>query len=1061
MTTRWPTSFAQRRLWLLDRLNEGNGAYNLYAAMRLRGELDRPALEAALRGIGARHDALRTTYLGVDGEPFQVVGDEFTGELGFHDLSGLAAAQRAARTQAFLREATGQGFDLARGPLVRFDLFRCTDDEHIFVVVAHHSVWDGWSAGEFLSELSTRYGAVRAGLPVEQEPFSLRLGEHAERQRQEASDGAHKAGLERWTKRLAGAPGLLTLPTTFSRPATQGYEGASVDRLLEPGMGDRVVRLARQLRSTPFMVLLAGFSVLIARLAGTDDVVIGSPSAGRTRAELRPLIGMFVNTLPLRVDLSEDPTFETVILRVRRTVLDAFRDQDVPLELIVAESGIDRASGHDPLFQVMFSLQQPLMLPELSGLSVELVPVPATATFTDLWLDVRPAADAGSTRLTFRYRTELFDAAAIERMADEFDTLLHAAVAAPDTHVTTLPLLDERQRAVLLHEWSRTAPAYPWDVPVHERIRVQAARTPDAIAVVSGEKRLTYAELVRRAEGMAERLRASGCVGPDAVVGVCLPRGCSLVVAVLAVLATGSAYLPLSPEDPAARRTGMLRDAGSTHLIVAAGHPACETDGPALTALVVDDGDAPAEALPDRPWAAGPEDLAYVIYTSGSTGNPKAVAVAHHGLANRIECIQRTQKLTAEDRVLYKTPSTFDVSICELLWPLTLGARLVVAQPGGHRDPAYLVDVIEQESVTSVHFVPPMLEVLLDRPDLHRCASLRRVLCSGQMLTRAVRDRCLERLPGARLVNMYGPTEASIEVTEWDCGTRYDRSRGSGGTAGAGVPIGRPLAGVEVHVLDRQLSPCPVGVPGELYLGGVALARGYLGRPDLTADRFVPHPYAQKPGERLYRTGDLVAWRADMALDYLGRTDQQLKIRGFRIEPGEIENLARAHARVAAAVVNAISTDRGEPQLALYLVAADGHTDTERLTEEVQALLRDGLPDYMVPRHVVILPELPLTASGKVDRAALPKPAPAMEPDCRVAPADDTEERLAGIWAAVLGLAEVGVTDDFFQLGGDSLQCARIAQRATDAGMAIGIGEVFRYPSVRELAEHLRGETGR
>ncbi|MFE3551916.1 amino acid adenylation domain-containing protein [Streptomyces kronopolitis] len=1061
MTTRWPTSFAQRRLWLLDRLHDGNGAYNLYAAMRLRGALDRPALEAALHAIGTRHDALRTTFRSVDGEPHQVVADAYTGTLGFHDLSGVPAARREARTQDFLREATRQGFDLARGPLVRFDLLRCADDEHLFVVVAHHSVWDGWSAGEFLRELSARYGAHRAGLPFEPAPLPLRLGEHAERQRREAGEAAHRAGLDRWTERLAGAPGLLTLPTTFPRPATQGFEGAQVDRLLDPATEDRLTQLARRHRATPFMVLLAAFSALMARLAGTDDVVIGSPSAGRTRADLRPLLGMFVNTLPLRVDLSEDPTFETVLHRVRRILLDAFRDQDVPLELIVAESDVDRASGHDPLFQVMCSLQPPLALPQLPGLTVELVPVPTTTTFTDLWLDVRPDADAGHTSVTFRYRTELFDAAHIERTADAFDTLLRAAVTAPDTPVTALPLLAEQQRDALLHDWSRTAPAHPWDVPVHERIRAQAARTPDAVAVVSGEERVTYAELVRRAEGLAERLRASGGVGPDAVVGICLPRGCPLVVAVLAVLATGSAYLPLSPDDPAARRAGMLRDAGARHLLAAAGHPDSETGDPALTALVVDDGDAPADALPGGPWTAGPEDLAYVIYTSGSTGTPKAVAVAHHGLANRIACLQRTQQLTAEDRVLYKTPYTFDVSVSELLWPLTVGARLVVARPGGHRDPAYLVELIERESVTSAHFVPPLLEVLLDRPDLHRCASLRRILCSGQALLPAVRDGCLERLPGARLVNMYGPTEASIEVTEWDCGTGGDRPDGSGGTAGAGVPIGRPLAGVEAYVLDRRLNPCPIGVPGELYLGGVALARGYLGRPDLTAERFVPHPYAQQPGARLYRTGDLVAWRADRALDYHGRTDEQLKIRGFRIEPGEIENLARTHAGVAAAAVKASSTDGSEPQLGLYLVAADGHTDAERLTEEIRSLLRAGLPDHMVPRHVLTLPRLPLTTSGKVDRAALPTPAPARESSRRVAPADDTEERLAGIWAAVLGLAEVGVTDDFFALGGDSLQGARIAQRATDAGMPIGIGEVFRYPSARELAGHLRREAGR
>ncbi|MFD8396073.1 amino acid adenylation domain-containing protein [Streptomyces sp. NPDC059680] len=1054
MTTHWPTSFAQRRLWLLDQLHNGNGAYNLYAAMRLRGPLDQAALEAALHGIGTRHDALRTTFLTVDGEPFQVVDDEFTGEVTFHDLSRLPAAERQACTEEFLRQTTGRGFDLARGPLVRFDLLRCAHDEHIFTVVAHHSVWDGWSAGEFLRELSARYAAHRAGRPVALEPLPLRLGEHAERQRREADDPAHQAGLARWTERLAGAPSLLTLPTVFPRPATQGFDGAAVDRPLDPGLWDRVARLARRHRATPFMVLLAGFSVLMARLAGTDDVVIGSPSAGRTRADLQPLIGMFVNTLPLRVDLSEDPTFETVLHRVRRTVLDAFRDQDVPLELIVAESGLDRSAGHDPLFQVMCSLQQPLVLPELPDLSVELVPAPTTTTFTDLWLDVRPD-DAGGTGVTYRYRTELFDAESIERMADAFDTLVRAAVDAPDTHITALPLLDKRQRAVLLGEWSRTAPAHPWDVPVQERIRLQALRTPDATAVVYGDTQLTYAELVRRAEGVAERLRATGGVGPDVVVGICLPRGCSLVVAILAVLATGSAYLPLSPDDPAARRAGMLRDAGATHLLAAAGPHLSDIEDPALTALAIDEADAPAHAIPGRPWTADPEDLAYVIFTSGSTGTPKAVAVAHHGLANRIACMQHTQRLTAEDRVLYKTPYTFDVSVCELLWPLTVGARLVVAEPGGHRDPAYLVDVVERESVTSVHFVPPMLEVFLDRPDLHRCASLRRILCSGQTLTPAVRDRCLERLPSARPVNMYGPTEASIEVTEWDCGT-WDN--GPGDTS---VPIGRPLAGVEVYVLDQQLNPCPIGVPGELYLGGVALARGYLGRPDLTADRFVPHPYTDSSGERLYRTGDLVAWRADAALDYLGRTDQQLKIRGFRIEPGEIENLARAHTSVTAAAVQAIGVDGSEPQLALYLVAADGHTDAEHMKDEVQALLRDRLAEYMVPRHVMMLPELPLTTSGKVDRAALPKPAPDVDLGARVAPADDTERLLTEIWAGVLGLAEVGVTDDFFELGGDSLQCVRIAQRATDAGLPIGIGDVFRHPSVRELAGHVRREAGR
>ncbi|GAA1990957.1 non-ribosomal peptide synthetase [Kitasatospora viridis] len=1029
-----PASFAQRRLWFLDQFTGGNTAYNLVSALRLTGPLDVPALHRALQAVVDRHDVLRTTFTAVDGEPRQRIAAELRVELPLTDLRGLPAEQRAARAAALVEADTMDEFDLATGPLLRTALYRLGEQEHVFSVVCHHAINDGWSMGRFHLELSALYPDAGTRL----DPLPMQFAEYAERERAALEGPQGRAALARVRERLTGAPAVLELPTTHPRPAVQGFAGAVHELRLDAELWQRVLSTARANRATPFMTLLTAFAVQLSRLSGARDLVIGSPAAGRTSSAVEPLIGMFVNTLPLRLDLTGEPTFAELLLRTRRTALAAFADQGVPLEQVVTELQLDRTPSHDPLFQVMFALQQHATAPELPGITVGFLPVRPPTVFTDLWLDIRPHGDGALA--VFRYRTELFDAPTVARLAEQYRTLLDAALTDPQQRVADLPLLDDRQTEQVLREWGRSAPEHRWDVPVHELIDRQIALTPGRTAVAFEGTGLSYLELAERTGRIAARLAEQG-VRPGSLVALCLPRGLDLVPAILAVLRSGCAYLPLSPEDPPERLARLLGRSGAAGLLTTA-ELAGAVAPQGLPVLAVDTLTGPF--TPGEPVPVSPDDLAYVIHTSGSTGEPKAVGVPHRGLANRVRTLQDSQQLTPEDRVLQKTPYTFDVSVQELLWPLTLGATLVVAAPGGHRDPAYLVELIEREAVTTVHFVPPMLEAFLGEPDLERCGTLRRVLCSGQALPTPLVERCLSRLP-VRLTNFYGPTEASIEVTEWDCRPGPGRQ--------AMAPIGRPIPGAQTYVLDAELRPVPVGVAGELYLGGVVLARGYLGRPDLTADRFVPHPFGG-PGDRLYRTGDLVRWQADGTIDFLGRNDHQLKLRGFRIEPGEIENALRAQPEVRDAVV-ALTGDA----LTGYLLLGEPGTDPAVLRER----LRDQLPRHMVPTHLMVLPAFPVTASGKVDRAALPLPTAAALVDATVEqaaePADELERTLARIWGEVLGVTGIGRDDDFFGIGGDSLKSTQVVHRAREAGLTVSVSLLFHHPTIAELAERLRRET--
>ncbi|MFE7117993.1 amino acid adenylation domain-containing protein [Streptomyces sp. NPDC057654] len=1057
-----PASFAQRRLWFLDQLDSGNSAYNLVAALRLRGQLDLAALHWSLNRIVDRHEALRTVFRAdAAGEPQQYVAPGLTIPLPVTDLTREPEAGRTEMARAFIEAETERVFDLARGPLLRTLAVRLGERDHALAVICHHTICDGWSMARLFEELSELYAARTSGREPDLAPLPLQFGDYAARQHRELAGPEAEKALDHWRDRLADAPALLEIPTTYPRPAVQGFDGAAHTMTFDQETWQAVRTAAQRNKATPFMLLLSVFALQLSRLSGAENLVVGSPSAGRARSELAPLIGMFVNTLPLRVDLSGDPAFEEVLRRVRRSALDAFPRQDVPLERIVTELGPERERSHDPLFQAMFAVQQPLTTPHLTGVEADVFPVTPRTTFTDLWLEIRPHDDGADC--VFRYRTELFDAESVRRMARQYRHVLRTALDDPGTPLSRFSLTDEEEAGLLLGQWSRGPAAYAWDGPVHEMIDRQARRTPDATAVVFEGDRLSYAELAGRADELARHLVERGA-SADAPVAVCLPRGTGLVTSALAVLAAGSAYLPLSPEDPPARLVQMLRAVGAAHLLTTgelaplladAGAPVTAVDAFAWA-------DGPRDGTPMAAGPVGPDRLAYVIHTSGSTGTPKAVGVPHRGLANRVRSIQATHGIGPSDRVLHKTPCTFDVSVTELLWPLTTGAALVVAAPGGHRDPAYLVELIERERVTTAHFVPPLLEAFLEEPGLDRCASLRRVLCSGQELPRTTHDRALARLP-VRLYNAYGPTEASVEVTEWECAAP---PAGAELAEDVRVPIGRPVAGAETYVLDRELRPVPVGVPGELYLGGAVLARGYLGQPALTADRFVPHPYAPTPGARLYRTGDLVRWRADGSLDFLGRNDHQVKVRGVRVEPGEIENMLRAHAGVREAVVIAAVPDGAAgAELVGYLVrqgpvSAGGAEDDDAFAAAVGAYVRDGGPGYLFPANVVVGPGWPLTGRGMLDRAALPAPAAAPAHD-RVAPRDGIERTLAGIWTQVLGRPQDDVDEDFFAVGGDSLKSIQMVHRAREAGIVLRVGDVFHHPTISELADHVRQSTQR
>lgn len=1044
----FPASFAQQRLWFLDQLDSGSPAYNIPAAVRLRGRLDVTALGKSLREVVRRHESLRTTFAVVDRQPAQVISHATDVGLAVVDLQHLPEDERQERALWLAAEEARQPFNLEVGPLLRARLLRLGEDEHLLLLTMHHIVSDGWSAGVFVHEMATLYEAFNRGERSPLEDLPIQYADYAEWQREYLQGEVLQDLLSYWKGQLGGSLPVLQLPTDRPRPASQSHKGATHPIALSQDLTESLKALSRREDVTLFMTLLAAFQTLLHRYTGQEDLTVGSTIAGRNRGETEGLIGFFLNTLVLRVDLSGNPTFRELLRRVKTVAVEAYAHQDLPVEMILDALQPERNLSQNPLFQVLFILQTtPMPALEVSNLKLELLEVDTGTAKFDLTLDMieKPEGLRGS----LEYNTDLFDASTVARMAGHLEVLLESIAARSDRRLSEVEVLSPSERETLLFGWSRTGDAAT-DACVHELFEAQVERTPEATAVVFGDKQLSYAELNGRANQLAHRLRRMG-VAREARVGILMERSLEAVVALLGVLKAGGAYVPLDPAYPSGRLAMMLDDAQATIVLsrepLRGGPPGTTAREVCLGTLWEEIAEESAENSSAGTTSA---NLAYVIYTSGSTGRPKGVAVQHGSLASYTETAGEEFAITPGDRVLQFASLSFDTSAEEIYPCLTRGATLVLRSELMLGSVASFLEQCTQSHVTVLDLPTAYwheITARLDAEPLTFPPRIRLVILGGE---KALPERLAVWRRhiggGVRLVNTYGPTEATIVATMHELTAQADAD-----DERREIPIGRAIRNAQTYVLDRELQPVPIGAAGELHIGGAGLARGYLNRSGPTADRFIPHPFAGQAGARLYRTGDLARYLPGGAIEFLGRVDHQVKIRGFRVELGEIETALRQHPAVLDGVVLAREDTPGNKRLVAYVVWREGYTTP---VSELRNFLREKLPDYMLPSAFAVLDAMPLTPSGKVDRRALPAPQQSQPPETFVAPRTPVEEVLAGIWSEVLELEQIGIEDNFFDLGGHSLLATQLLSRVREIfKIEVPVRRIFEAPTVAGLAE--------
>ncbi len=1052
-----PLSFAQQRLWFLDQYETDRPVYNIPLRMPLQGSVDPRAVEAAVREIVRRHGALRTTFRVVDGRPVQHVAPPGDFAVPLIDLRGLPEDERRRRLDELAAAEHEHRFDLVRGPLFRASLVRLGNTEHVLLLTTHHIVSDGWSMGILLGEFDALYAAFSSGRPSPLPELALQYTDFARRQRDELRGERLESLIGFWRRKLGDAPPTIELPTDRPRPKLQTFNGETQLFRVPKAVAQQLAELGRKSGVTTFMTLLAAFEVLLARWTGRTDLVLGTPIANRNRAEIEPLIGFFVNTLVLRTDLAGNPTFRELLQRVREVTLEAYAHQDLPFEKLVEELQPERDPAHTPVIQVLFALQNlPTMVNGMAGAdhgdSGEPTVVAGNARF-DMSLFMAEVDNGLVGEL--EYNSDLFDTATIARLIARFQRALAALAADPEGRIADVPLMDEDERRALEASWSGPRADVP-HVGAHALFEASAARDPGAAAALFGERRISYGELDERANRFARYLQAAG-VGPEVRVGMCLDRSFDMLVTILGIWKAGGTYVPLDPAYPAARLAFMLEDSRAAVVVTRAGLR--DRLPPARARVVVLDAERDAIAAHPAsapPCAASDDNLAYVIYTSGSTGRPKGVAMSHRPLVNLVEWQAKADAPKPGARVLQFMALSFDVSLQEMFFAWTAGGTLVLVDDERRGDFDALAATIAEQSVERMFLPPVALPGILDAlVNAGRPLALREIVCVGEQLTLTPATlRALAQL-GAGLRNHYGPSETHV------C-TDYPFA-GPHAAWPAVPPIGRPIDNTRAYVLDEELRPVPVGIVGELYMGGDCVARGYLDRPALTAERFLPDPFGA-PGARMYKTGDRVRLLPDGNLAFLGRLDQQVKVRGFRIETAEIEAVLLEFPGVRhATVIDHRDPASGIVSLAAYLVAAP---DAAASSAELRAFLADRLPQHMIPAAFVKLDALPLTPSGKVDRRALPAPEASQHAEhALVPPRSALEAAIAGIWREVLGVAEIGAEDNFFELGGHSLLATQVVSRLRRAfAVDVPLRRMFEQPStvaklartvVAGLAEHL------
>jgi aspartate racemase len=1029
-------SLAQQRLWMLEQIEAGNPAYHLAFALRFDGPLDREALANSLAEIARRHEILRTRFDLIEGQPYQVS----LPDVPIH----LPPVQvNAADVEAQLAAEARRPFDLAKGPMWRAALFQLGVEAHVLLIVMHHIISDGWSVDVLQRELALLYNAFLAGKPSPLAGLPIQYADFAHGQRRWFEEQALQRQLSFWTERLRDSPSLLELPGDHPRPAIQTFHGAAQTLKLSTRLTTALNALAQREGATLFMALLAAFDVLLYRYSGQEEIAVGTPIAGRRWLETEGLIGFFVNTLIMRASFKGDPTFRDLVRQVRETALEAYSHQEIPFEKLVEELRPERSLSHNPLFQVMFVLQNtPASALTFTGLRVAPHPLPRQTAKFDLTLNVTEIN--GGLDLELEYNTDLFEAATITRLLGHFQVMLESILAQPDRHCSELPLLSEAERRQLLAEWNDTQTSQP-AAPIHRLFEAQAARTPDAVAVEFAGERLTYQQLNRRANQLAHHLRGLG-VSNGSLVGICVRRSFDVMVGLLGILKAGGAWVPLDPTYPKERLAFMLSDSEAAILLTQRALVSALPDYAGRVICLDSDWATIAGASAENPATETTvDDLAYVIYTSGSTGTPKGVMGLHRGAVNRFQWMWDAYPFSSREVSCQKTTLSFVDSVWEIFGPLLQGIPTVLIPEDVVRDIHALIPTLAAQRVTRIVLVPSLLRVILDSyPDLQqRLPDLKICVSSGEALPLDLCQRFLAAMPHCTLINLYGASEGSADSTYFDARRTPPRST---------VPIGRPIANTQVYVLDAHLQPVPVGVPGELYVGGEGLARGYLHRPELTAERFI-----QVADQRLYRTGDRARWSPEGELEYLGRVDGQVKIRGSRVELGEVEAALAQHPAVKQVVALAHTFAPGDTRLIAYAVP---HALPSPPAGQLREFVRAKLPEFMVPSIFMWLDALPLTPNGKINRRALPPPDKAEREDDQnndVAPRDEIERQLARLWEKLLGLPSVGANDDFFDLGGHSLLAIRLFDLIeTSFGPKLPVVTLFQAPTLARLADAIR-----
>jgi amino acid adenylation domain-containing protein len=1040
-----PLSFTQQRLWILDQLVSIRPAYIIPLALHLRGILQTEALYHSLNAIIQRHEILRTTFPDNVGQPFQRIIPHQTVAPLLVDLRDLTESRRESQVRRILAQEIQQPFDLAHDHLLRAMLFQLENEEYILLFTMHHLIVDDWSIDIFLRELTVLYKCFVEYKEPSLPELALQYADFALWQQTQLQEDIVTGQFTYWQQQLQNLPSALDLPIAHTRPSIQTIQGASQSFHISQKNFQDLRKLSSDMHVTLFTTLLAAFCVLLYRYSNQNDIIIGIPVANRSRTELESLIGFFANTLVIRTFPENWISFREFLRQAQDVLLEAYTHQDLPFERLVELLQPQRTLSYNPLFQVMFLFQnssQAFNALDMPHLQVRRIDVQNETVQCDLQLEITETPQRLEGR--FRFNTDLFEASTISYMVRHFQILLEAIATDPDCTLAHLPLLTVEEHDTL-RLWNATQASYPSHQYIHHFIEAQIEQTPDAIALFFEDTSLTYRELNRRSNQLAHYLCSLG-VGPEVPVSIYMERSLEMVIGLLGIIKAGGVYIPLDPVYPEERLRFMMTEIGASVILT---QKKLRASLPEITATIVslDDSWSALAAYDEANpvIAIEPDNLFYIIYTSGSTGRPKGAMNTHRGVCNRLLWMQDTYHLLPSDRVLQKTPYSFDVSGWEFFWPLLSGACLVIAPPGSHRDSQALFHIITQQSITILHFVPSMLEEYLSTRGIEECTSLRHVFCSGEVLPASVQQQFFACLP-AKLHNLYGPTEAAIDATFWECERNSELSY---------VPIGRPIANMQAYVLDSQYQIVPTGLPGELYLAGSGLARGYFSQPDRTAERFLPNPFSEEAGSRLYKTGDLACYQADGSIKYLGRTDYQVKLRGFRIELGEIEAVLLEHPLVQKCIVVA----KGHQSALLSLVAYVTITKiSSNWLEELRSFLKKRLPEYMVPTYFVALDTFPLTRSGKVDRLALPEPSPALMKKNEGTALSLTylEQSLVNLWQEVLQLDHVGTHDNFFDLGGHSLLVIRVQRELQKRlNLHISVADLFTYPTIGALATYL------